>query len=191
MQYPSLVLAALTAVPVAAAQYPTTRQAPAHTSDIAQAVAALPPEHRAGAEVWQVRDGAAHQLRAGTNGFVCLADEPGNDVFFVICGSAGYASRIKAQIAQATGGTASPLPDLAPGTSKADLFGRRGPDGSLPDTLRYDVTIYFPNEAAANMAMPSADAALDEVGMTFMSAGRPSAHVHIRRWVATAELLGG
>jgi len=135
---PALFLAALTVVPAAAHQR-------ALETDISQAVAALPAEHRAAAEVWQVRDGPP----------------PG------------------------------PLPVMAPGMSKTDLFAQRRPDGGLPDMLRYDVTIYFPNQPASGMTMPSADAALGEVGVTFMSAGSETAHVHIRRWVPTAKQLDG
>jgi hypothetical protein len=69
-------LAAFLAVPVAA-------QTP--TPEITAAVAPLPEGLRAGAEVRGWRDGGLVVLRPGSNGMICLADDPSDDRFHAAC----------------------------------------------------------------------------------------------------------
>ena len=167
---------------------PLQAQSGADQATIRDAVAPLPRPLRAGAEVWQLRDGALVLLRAGTNGFACQADTPGNDVFFVQCGSPDYAPRLRSQLRRSAGGD-SVLADPPEGAPEADRFARLDADGRLPDSLRYDVTVYFPHRAAAEMPTPSEDDALGLVGLTFMGGGSSTAHLHLRRMVPTRWLL--
>ncbi len=53
---------------------------------IASAPLAAPPEMRDGAEIrgWTV-DGQLRVVKEGTNGVICLGDEPGDDRFQVVC----------------------------------------------------------------------------------------------------------
>jgi len=59
-------------------------QAPA-AALVAGAVAAAPDSLRAGATVLASEEGKTRVVRKGSNGLVCLADEPGNDRFQTAC----------------------------------------------------------------------------------------------------------
>lgn len=52
---------------------------------IAEAVSALPGPLRAGAEVRAYEGGELVTVRAGTNGMICLADDPSDDRWHVAC----------------------------------------------------------------------------------------------------------
>jgi hypothetical protein len=61
-------------------------QAPSVDEQIAGAVLPLPEDQRAGATVMGYRTaGELTVIRQGTGDMVCLADEPGNDVYHVAC----------------------------------------------------------------------------------------------------------
>jgi len=65
---------------------PTLAQAPTAEAQVAAAILPLPDEMRAGATVigWNGA-GVRTDLREGTNGMICIADEPGNERFRVVC----------------------------------------------------------------------------------------------------------
>jgi hypothetical protein len=52
---------------------------------IAEAVSALPEPLRAGAEVQAYRNGALVKIRDGSNGMICLGDDPDEDRWHVAC----------------------------------------------------------------------------------------------------------
>jgi len=57
----------------------------AAAQQIAEAVSALPADMRAGARVLGYSGAAVVTLRDGSNGMICLADEPGDDRLHVAC----------------------------------------------------------------------------------------------------------
>jgi hypothetical protein len=65
---------------------PTLAQAPTAEAQVAAATLPLPDEMRAGATVigWN-ESGERTDLREGTNGMICIADEPGDERFRVVC----------------------------------------------------------------------------------------------------------
>lgn len=52
---------------------------------IAEALSALPAELREGAEVRAYREGSLVTLREGSNGLICLGDDPSDDRWHVAC----------------------------------------------------------------------------------------------------------
>jgi hypothetical protein len=61
-------------------------QTPPTEEQIAQAVQATPPQDRAGATVFGfTADGSMTTLREGSNGLICLADDPTRDGWSVAC----------------------------------------------------------------------------------------------------------
>lgn len=85
---PTLLAAALLLPPVAAsAQAPAAaRPLPTAAQQIAAAVLPLPEAMRASSAVLGYREaGRLVQLRAGTNGMICLADDPADPAFHVAC----------------------------------------------------------------------------------------------------------
>lgn len=80
------VTAALVFACVAASLPAAAQPVPAPDAQIAQAVLAAPDDRRAGAAVLGYDDsGAIKQLRAGSNDFVCIADNPRVEGISVAC----------------------------------------------------------------------------------------------------------
>jgi len=52
---------------------------------VAAATSALPEEYREGAEVRKWSDDGPETIRIGSNGMICLADDPSDDRFHVAC----------------------------------------------------------------------------------------------------------
>lgn len=52
---------------------------------IGEALSALPPELREGAEVRAYREGSLVRIREGDNGLICLGDDPADDRWHVAC----------------------------------------------------------------------------------------------------------
>ena len=127
---------------------------------IADALLPLPPPARADATVlgWTDDGSRVVTLREGTNGFLCEADRPGNDVFFVHCYPAAlrpYLERERELVAAGRGGVALDEvlgPEVRAGTLEIPvgalrslLSGRINPETGVPDSvrLRYEVLVPF------------------------------------------------
>lgn len=83
---PHLLLALLAVPASAAAQNSAPAAPPPVEQQIAAAVLPLPPGMRAGATVMGYRDGTRlTTLRQGSNGMVCLANDPRGERFHVAC----------------------------------------------------------------------------------------------------------
>lgn len=80
MTFPPRLMGAALVACIAA---PAAAQTP--TPEITAAVAPLPDGLREGAEVRGWRDGGLVVLRPGSNGMMCLADDPSDDRFHVAC----------------------------------------------------------------------------------------------------------
>ena len=82
---PSMML--VPAIGLAIGSQVACAQQKAADRQIAEAVAALPTELRDGARVlgYRGRSNRLVELRAGTNGMICLADDPADEEFHVAC----------------------------------------------------------------------------------------------------------
>jgi len=173
------------AAPAAAAALPAAAQ-------IAGAVAPLPEGMRAGATVLGYgADGRRATLRRGTNGMICLADDPRTPNFHVACYHEGlepFMARGRALRAQGTTGAgvdsvrfaevaAGKLPMPRGGGA---LYSLTGPAGSF-DPATGSVTgarplhvLYLPNATEASTGMSATPA---KSGPWLMNPGTPKAHV--------------
>lgn len=166
---------------------------PAAEQQIAGAVLALPEGMRAGAAVLGYREpGKLVQLRAGSNGMICLADNPAIPTFHVAC----YHDSLEPFMARGRSaraeGVAEELVDsvrfreiregkLKMPTQPAALWQLSGPAGSWdPATNAYSGTrpplyvVYIPMATEASTGIPAKPAR----GIPWiMFPGTPKAHI--------------
>ncbi len=180
--------AALLCVLALPAPLTATQRSPAE--QIADAVLPLPPAARAAATVLGYDDeGTVITLREGTNGFVCEADRPGNDVFYVHCYPAGLRAYIERERELVTAGRTGAALDevLGPevregeleiptGAVRSLLSGRINPATGVPDSvrLRYELLVPF----ATGNQLAIGDEAHGDLPY-IMSAGTYEAHVMV------------
>ncbi len=167
--------------------------APAPEPQIAGAVLALPEGMRAGAAVLGYREpGKLVQLRAGSNGMICLADNPAIPTFHVAC----YHDSLEPFMARGRSaraeGVAEELVDsvrfreiregrLKMPTQPAALWQLSGPAGSWdPATNEYKgsrpplYVVYIPMATEASTGIPATPAR----GIPWiMFPGTPKAHI--------------
>jgi hypothetical protein len=162
----------IAAVFTAAGLHPTSAAAQAKpiAEQIAEAVFALPVADRGGAKVWGWQDGTETMviLRPGTNGYVCLADKPGDDRFEASCYDArlepfmargrelraegkgtGEVRRIRQSEIEA--GTLA-LPDSS---RLISLRGQINPAAGRPDSVSVLRVLYLPNATAESAGVPA------------------------------------
>jgi hypothetical protein len=163
--------------------------------EISDAVSPLPAALQTGAAVLAYRDSTLAEIRAGTNGMICLADDPARKGFHAACyykslepfmarGRALRASGMSAEatdsvrIAELTSGTL-PLPTSGAGlysiSHDDDAF---DPSGGIPDRTRGLYVVYLPFATEASTGI-SATPARDRPWL--MYPGKPTAHVMIAR----------
>ncbi len=184
----SLSLALALSLLPAAAQ----AQAPAAEHQIAAAVAPAPPELQAGAAVLGYgADGRLTTLREGTNGLVCLADDPSDERFHVACyHEAMEPFMARGRALKAEGKTrdeiaAARMNEIEAGTLKMpeqpamlyQYFGQPGSfdpaTGTVKDVRRLTV-IYMPYATVETTGLPASAPA----GVPWlMDPGKPWAHI--------------
>jgi hypothetical protein len=190
---PAAVIAALfvSSVPAPALH----GQAKSAAREIADAVSPLPAGMQAGAEVRAHRGGTLAEIRAGTNGMICLADDPDREGFHAACYhqslepfmARGRALRAGGMSAEATDSArlaeyeSGKLPLPTPGatlysiSSDDDAF---DPSGGVPAGTRGLYVVYLPYATEASIGV-SATPARDRPWLMFP--GKPTAHVMIAR----------
>lgn len=162
---------------------------------VAAAVAAVPEPMRAGATVLGYdTEGELVELRAGTNAFVCLADDPTDERFHVACyheslepfmarGRALRASGLSRSEVQATRKAEIEAGELEMPSHPAALYSLTGPPGSFdPETETvsgadplYVVYIPYATETSTGLSpRPVAPGA-----PWLMDAGTPWAHIMV------------
>lgn len=183
----AVVLSSLAGASLSSQDKPTARE-------ISDAVSPLPAGLQAGAAVLAYRNGGLTEIRAGTNGMICLADDPARQGFHAACyhqtmepfmarGRALRASGMSAEAADSvrladleTGA----LPQPAPGAAlysishDDDVFDPAG--GATGARGLY--VIYLPYATEANTGI-SATPARDRPWLMFP--GKVTAHVMIAR----------
>jgi hypothetical protein len=187
----TLTVAVAWAVPLAK----LSSQAKSVEHEISDAVSPLPAPLQAGAAVLAYRDSALTEIRAGTNGMICLADDPARKGFHAACyykslepfmarGRDLRASGMSAEatdsvrIAELTSGTL-PLPTSGAGlysiSHDEDAF---DPAAGIPEGTRGLYVVYLPFATEASTGI-SATPARDRPWL--MYPGKPTAHVMISR----------
>lgn len=183
----ALMLAVMPGAP-AAQEKPVERQ-------ITDAVSPLPEHLQADATVLGYRDGALTELRAGTNGMICMADDPAKAHFHTACYHESlepYMARGRALRAQGMSPEAADsvryaefesgaLPTPPVGATlyalevEDDAF---DPSGGVPDGTFGWYVVYIPFATEASSGLP-----LRPAGNRpwLMYAGKPTAHVMIMR----------
>ncbi len=182
----SLLLIALTGVSCSQGQEMTAEQ------QIATAVLPAPPDRRAEATVLGYdRRGRLVTLREGTNDFVCVADEPGDERFHVACyheslepfmargralraegKSRAEIMRIREEEARA--GTL-PMPEQAAMLYVADGdIARFNPETNEVEGLTTRYVVYLPYATAASTGLPTSAPPGDP---WIMDEGKPWAHI--------------
>jgi hypothetical protein len=184
----AVVSAALSGGPAAAQEKPVPRQ-------IADAVSPLPEPMRAGATVMGYGAGGLAVLREGTNGMICLADDPAREGFHTACyhtslepfmarGRALRAEGVGAEAADST--RLAELTDgrLAPPAAGGTLYslshddGAFDPSASVTTGLTGLYVIYLPYATEASTGI-SATPSRERPWL--MYPGKPTAHVMIPR----------
>jgi len=163
--------------------------------EIADAVSPLPAGLQAAAAVQAFRNGALQEIRPGTNGMMCLADDPARAGFHAACyhvslepfmarGRALRASGLSAEaadsvrVAELESRTLSlPVPGAAlySLSSDDDAF---DPSGGVPAGTRGLYVLYLPYATEASTGV-SATPARDRPWL--MYPGKPTAHVMMAR----------
>jgi hypothetical protein len=170
-------------------------QARAAVREISDAVSPLPPALQAGAAVLAHQDGTLTQIRAGTNGMICLADDPARKGFHAACYheslepfmARGRELRGSGLSAEATDSVR--LAELASGTLPLPTAGASlysishdddafDPAGGVPEGTRGLYVVYLPFATEASTGI-SATPARDRPWL--MYPGKPTAHVMIAR----------
>lgn len=165
---------------------------PTPDQQVAAAVLALPDGMRAGAAVLGYRTaGALTELRRGTNGMICLADDPANPAFHVACYHESlepFMARGRALRAEgAKGGMvdSARFKEIKAGTLKmpttpAALYSLSGPAGSWdPATNQVKdgrplYVVYIAGATSASTGLP----AIPAPGLPWiMFPGTPKAHI--------------
>jgi hypothetical protein len=186
--FASLILVLAVSTPVAAQERTEAWQ-------IAAAVLPLPDSLRAGATVLGYRTGGLERLRGGTNGMVCLTDDPAEEAFHVACyheglepfmarGRAlraqglGRAGVDSARLAEIEGGAlAGPKAGLALySVSLKDVV--TDPAAGLPPGTKGLTVIYLPYATEASSGL-STQPSREQPWLMF--AGKPWAHAMITR----------
>lgn len=163
--------------------------------EVSDAVSPLPAALQPGAAVMAYPDGKLTEIRAGTNGMICLADDPARKGFHAACyfkslepfmarGRELRASGLSAEatdsvrLAELTSGTL-PLPTSGAGlysiSHDDDAF---DPAGGIPEGTRGLYVIYLPFATEASTGI-SATPGRDRPWI--MYPGKPTAHVMISR----------
>jgi len=187
----TLTVAVVWSVPLAK----LSSQAKAVEREISDAVSPLPAPLQAGAAVLAHRDSALTEIRAGTNGMICLADDPARKGFHAACyyqslepfmargrdlrarGMSAEATD-SVRMAELTSGTL-PLPTSGAGlysiSHDDDAF---DPAAGIPEGTRGLYVVYLPFATEASTGI-SATPARDRPWL--MYPGKPTAHVMISR----------
>jgi len=173
------------------AQSPATLPTP--EQQIAAAVLALPEGMRAGAAVLGYRSPGAGltELRKGSNGMTCLADDPANPAFHVACYHESlepFMARGRALRAEGVKGglvDSARFREIKEGTLKMPatptaLYSLSGPAGSWDPATnavkggRALYVVYIPGATSASTGLPTIPAA----GLPWiMFPGTPKAHI--------------
>jgi hypothetical protein len=168
--------------------------------EVAQAVSPLVASLQAGAAVRVFRNGTLTDIRGGTNGLICLADDPARKGFHAACYheslepfmARGRALRASGLTAEATDSArlaefeAGALPLPTPGaflssiSSDDEAF---DPSGGVPAGTRGLYVVYLPYATEASTGIP-ATPARDRPWL--MYPGKPTAHVMIARQPSAA-----
>jgi hypothetical protein len=188
MRYPVLALAMIAASPLAAQS-----TIPAAEQQIAGAVLPMPEGMRASAAVLGYREaGKLVELRKGTNGMICLADDPALPAFHVACyheslepfmarGRSARAQGVKGEQVDSVRFKEIREGKLKMPTMPAALWQLSGPAGSW-DPATNAVTgarpplyvVYIPNATEASTGLPAKPAP----GLPWiMFPGTPKAHI--------------
>jgi hypothetical protein len=174
---------------------PLAGQAQSVEREISDAVSPLPPGLQAGAAVRAYRDGTLTEIRAGTNGMICLADDPARKGFHTACyyqslepfmarGRDLRAGGMRAEAADSvrlaeleSGALAVPPPGASLYSISHD-DGAFDPSGGTPAGMRrlYVVSLPYATEASTGI---SATPARDRPWL--MYPGKATAHVMISR----------
>jgi len=183
----------MVAVSITAAGFPVSAAAQAKSAaeQIAETVFALENGDRGGAKVWGWQDGSETMvvLRAGTNDYICLADQPGDDSYESSC----YEARLEPFMARgrelrAEGKGAAEVRSIRkseieagtlvlPDSSKLiSLRGRINPATGRPDSVSVLRVVYLPHATPESTSMP-ASAGRGEPFL--MEAGTYRAHLMI------------
>lgn len=191
----SFARATLLALPTLLAAVSLGAQAapPADAARIAAAVAPLPEGMRAGATVlgYGPGGGALATLRRGTNGMICLADDPRIDGFHAACYHRGLEPFMARGRALRASGVAGPAVDsarfreidagtLAMPRGGGALYSLTGPAGSVDRATgavsgaRPLHVLYLPFATEASTGMSATPA---KSGPWLMNPGTPKAHV--------------
>ncbi|CAA9359769.1 MAG: hypothetical protein AVDCRST_MAG11-4046 [uncultured Gemmatimonadaceae bacterium] len=188
----ALAVSAVVSAPTAGAQAAPAASIPPAAVQVAAAVTPLPEGMRAGATVLGYAPGGARAtLRRGTNGMICLADDPKAPNFHVACYHQGLEPFMARGRALRAGGTTGAAVDSVrfaevasgklamPGGGGA-LYSLTGPAGSF-DPATGAVTgarplhvLYLPNATEASTGMSATPA---KSGPWLMNPGTPKAHV--------------
>ncbi len=183
-----LVLCITTVLPASAQRY----QSPVDTeTQIAHAVAPAPKDMQGNATVLGYNEsGELVTLRAGDNGLICVADEPGNDRFQAVCYHESlepYMARGRELREQGVTGMdniairhqEAESGELAMPEAPAVFYNMIGDlDGFDPTTAPVSLyAIYVPWETSASTGMPGRPALPG--GPWIMRPGTPSAHIMV------------
>ena len=162
---------------------------------VGTAVLPLPDSLRAGATVLGYRTGGLEGLRTGTNGMVCLADDPAEEGFHVACyhdGLEPFMARGRALRAQGLGRAgvdSARLAEIEGGTLAGPKAGLvlysvslkdavADPAAGLPDGTKGLAVIYLPYATEATSGL-STQPSREHPWLMF--AGKPWAHAMITR----------
>ena len=170
-------------------------QAKSVDREVRDAVSPLPAALQAGAAVMAFRNGTLAEIRAGTNGMICLADDPARKGFHAACYykslepfmARGRALRASGLSAEATDSVR--LAELASGKLPLPTAGAAlhsishdddafDPSAGIPEGRRGLYVVYLPYATEASTGI-SATPARDRPWL--MYPGKPTAHVMISR----------
>ena len=170
-------------------------QTPTRAQQITAAVLPLPPPLRAGAAVVRLdARGRPEEWRAGQNGMVCLADQPGDSLFDVRCYHASFIPLLYRARQLVAAGTPDSLvtttmdreihrgrlhlPDgpTAGYRMLGPISGLDWATGTASDTIDVWQSIHFPYRRAEQLGLPTEE---DGIRPYVMSSGSWWSHVMI------------
>jgi hypothetical protein len=164
---------------------------------IAAAVLPLPDSMRAGAEVlgYKTADGPLVQLRAGTNGMICLTDDPANDGYAAHCYEGSLAAFMARGRTLRSAGITKPsavdsarLAEINAGTLKMPTGGA-ALYSLYADSLNFDPMAGRPKNSSKLLSFylpyaTQASTGISEMPLNdqpwLMKAGKPWAHLMIQ-----------
>lgn len=171
-----------------------TGQAKSPEREIIDAVSPLPSGQQAGAAVRAYRNGTLTEIRAGTNGLICLADDPAREGFHAACyhqslepfmerGRALRASGLTAEAADSVRLAELEAKTLALPRAGAFLYSifaddAFDPTDGVPDGTRGLYVLYLPYATEASTGIPATPS---RERPWLMFPGLPTAHVMIPR----------